>query len=190
MSEKILSALMQLFAIIAKGAEQPDTRRLVVANFLQQYLNADQVDNYLQVYDRFFNELESGKTDTQRRKKTAVSSVKVIVICNQLNEELSPRQKVFVLLYLLDFLHSQALMSEQELEFVNTVASSFNISEDEFQEMLHFADPNTDPAAKPMRTCSALTAIKKCPILRASTSSLKIFRIPFLFCASAVRPCS
>ncbi len=160
MSEKILRALMQLFAIIAKGAEQPDTRRLVVADFLQKYLNADQVDNYLQVYDSFFNELEFGTTDTQRRKKTAVSSVKVIVICNQLNEELSPRQKVFVLLYLLDFLHSQELMNEQELEFVNTVASSFNISEGQFQEMLDFADPNTDPALKANANLLSITSHK------------------------------
>lgn len=48
MSEEILKALMQLFAIISKqGDGVTDAERKFVLNFLKQQLSTDQVQNYL-----------------------------------------------------------------------------------------------------------------------------------------------
>ena len=51
MSEKILKALMQLFAIIASPESSLDDRRAVVESFLIKQLNKELADEYLQVYD-------------------------------------------------------------------------------------------------------------------------------------------
>ena len=47
MSERILKALMQLFAIIAKPDSNKDERRIVVGAFLKQQLNTELVNEYL-----------------------------------------------------------------------------------------------------------------------------------------------
>ncbi|MEI2825890.1 MAG: hypothetical protein V9F04_05400 [Dermatophilaceae bacterium] len=57
-----------------------------------------------------------------------MNSVKVLKICTQVNEELTQRQKFVVLVHLLEFIHAGGEVGEQELEFVSTVAETFNIS--------------------------------------------------------------
>ena len=51
MSEKLLKALMQLFAIIADVDGLSNKSRIVVENFLKQRLSHDQVEVYLGHYD-------------------------------------------------------------------------------------------------------------------------------------------
>lgn len=70
-----------------------------------------------------------------QRKRTSVNSVKVLRICSQINEELTQRQKVIVLLRIFEFIHANEQVNEQEQEFVHTVAESFNISEKEYLQL-------------------------------------------------------
>jgi hypothetical protein len=54
MSDKILKALIQLFAIIGKPDEiNGSASRNTVALFLKQALNSEQVNEYLELYDFF-----------------------------------------------------------------------------------------------------------------------------------------
>ena len=50
MSEEILKALMQLFAIISRPESDASERRLVVESFLNRQLNQELVDFYLEVF--------------------------------------------------------------------------------------------------------------------------------------------
>ncbi|MFW6249271.1 MAG: hypothetical protein ACOC4J_05820, partial [Bacteroidota bacterium] len=54
MSEQILKALMQLFAIIASPESNREDRRTVVESFLSRQLNHEVVKEYLQVFDHFY----------------------------------------------------------------------------------------------------------------------------------------
>ena len=53
MSERILKALMQMFAIIARVDGINDNGRLIVQSFLKQQLNQELVDQYLKIFDEF-----------------------------------------------------------------------------------------------------------------------------------------
>ncbi|MCE9538312.1 MAG: hypothetical protein K8R85_03725, partial [Bacteroidetes bacterium] len=53
MSERILKALMQMFAIIAKVDGINDSGRLIVQSFLKQQLNQESVKQYLAIFDEF-----------------------------------------------------------------------------------------------------------------------------------------
>ena len=53
MSEKILRALMRLFAIIAKSDDNSSEARGIVHSYLKQQLNKEQVDEYLNIYDEY-----------------------------------------------------------------------------------------------------------------------------------------
>lgn len=141
MSEKLLKALMELFAIIAEvDTESEDNKsRIVVEQFLKQRLSKDQVIEYLKIYDDY---LETHHKVSQKkegkRKKTAVNSVKVLKICTQINGELEQKQKVFVLLRLVEYINIDNFPSEQELEFVDTVSEVFNIPNEELKDIKDF----------------------------------------------------
>ena len=145
MSERILKALMQMFAIIAKVDGINDSGRMIVQSFLKQQLNQESVEQYLTIFDEY---LEAHHQVTKRKdgsaKRTSLNSVKVLKICTQINGELNQVQKVVVLLRLLEFINSNVEISEQEFEFVNTVAETFNIPDEEFKRCMSFAQAKED----------------------------------------------
>lgn len=150
MSERILRALMQLFAIIAKVDEVTEAtqqniessagRRLIKA-FLRSELNHELIQKYIDLFDEFLAVHHSGSAKKDgERKRTSVNSVKVLRICSQINEELTQRQKMIVLLRIFEFIHANESVQEQEQEFVSTVAESFNISDKEYQQFKKFIE--------------------------------------------------
>ncbi|GAB4380429.1 MAG: ATP-binding cassette domain-containing protein [Salibacteraceae bacterium] len=139
MSEKLLKALMQLFAIIADVDDLNNKSRKVVENFLKQRLSQDQVEEYLAHYDAYLETHHKVSAKKEgKRKKTALNSVKVLKICTQINAELEQRQKVFVLLRLVEYINIGKTPTDQELEFVDTVADVFNIPAEELRQMKLF----------------------------------------------------
>ena len=112
MSERILRALMQMFSIIAKIDGISNTGRLIVESFLNQQLNKEQVEKYLEIFDHF---LEIQHASTKKKdgtaKRTSLNSVKVLRICTQINKELEQVQKIIVLIRLLEFINSSEEIS-------------------------------------------------------------------------------
>ena len=140
MSEQILKALMQLFAIIAKPESNTHDRRTVVSSFLKRQLNMELVGEYLKVFDEYYSLYQEKQKETGlRQRRLSASSVKVLKICTEINEELAQPQKIIVLLQLLEFVKSDVdEVTEQEMEFVNMVADTFNIQCDEYKRMQDF----------------------------------------------------
>lgn len=138
MSESILKALMQLFAIIAHPADEKEdggsNRRIVVETFLKNQLNQELVREYLKVFDYYYNLHQEKQSEISKTKKrTSSSSVRVLKICAQINEELTQQQKIVVLFRLLEFVKSSdGDVTEQEMAFISTVSETFHVPEDEF----------------------------------------------------------
>src|SRR6056300_2055351 len=139
MSQPILKALMQLFAIIARVDEEIDiqnpvtqgTGRKIVQSFLREELGSAAVEEYLKIFDEFLIAYQGKSTKKDGiRKKTSVHSVKVLRICTQINEELTQRQKMIVLVRILEFINANDFVADQEREFAQTVADTFNVSMD------------------------------------------------------------
>lgn len=147
MSESILKALMQLFAIIARPVSQDEKenndyadRRKVVEEFLRNQLNIDLVKEYLKVFDYFYSLYQEKQSEKSKSKKrTSSSSVRVLKICSQINEELQQQQKIVVLIRLLEFVKpDEGEVTEQEMAFISTVAETFYVPENEFQNLKDF----------------------------------------------------
>lgn len=149
MSESILKALMQLFAIIATANKEGvnEKSRSIVESYLRLMLSSEQVTEYLQLFDKYVEERGGGvkKDGTQERKRTSLNSVKVLRICEQINGELKQDQKLLVLLQLLEFISFGEEITEQEIDFVKTVSDIFNIPEDEYYNCYAFTlNPKLD----------------------------------------------
>jgi ABC-type multidrug transport system ATPase subunit len=145
MSEKILKALLQLFAIIAKGdgvheGSRPENAP-ILERFLRKQFSPEVAASHMVRYQVFVQAFHaSGGQSRNGRKRTSLNSVKVLKICTQVNEELNQRQKFVVLVHLLEFIHANGEVSEQELDFVNTVAETFNIGVDDFRRCRLFVE--------------------------------------------------
>ncbi|MFW5886234.1 MAG: ATP-binding cassette domain-containing protein, partial [Bacteroidota bacterium] len=140
MSEQILKALMQLFAIIARPGSDAKDRRKVVELFLRRQLNQELVNEYLKVFDNYYKQYQVEITETtKKRRRISSSSVRVLKICTVINEELEQQQKIIVLVQLLEFVKAdKEEISDQELEFIQTVAETFNLSEKEYRRVHDF----------------------------------------------------
>ena len=133
MSERILQALMQLFAIGATLERLTLQSRETVEAFLRQQVSLQRVQEYLSLFDDFIARLEGGDDTTRVRKKIAGSSVRMLRICTEINKELNTRQKYIVFLRLAEFMQSaQSEITIEEKEFLETVASVFTIEADEY----------------------------------------------------------
>ena len=163
MSEKILRALMQLFAIIAKvdfdesnltnDLEEENNKLFinfkedsaVVESFLRSELNSSHVKTYMDLFDEFIQIHHGTKSKKDGvKKRTSVNSVKVLRICSQINEELTQRQKFIVLIRLFEFINASGHAGEQENSFVSTVAEMFNIVQDEYQLLQTFLEKSIE----------------------------------------------
>jgi ABC transport system ATP-binding/permease protein len=145
MSERILKALMQLFALIAGPRSSNRSGRHIVESFLYQQLNDSLVDEYIKLFDGYYALYQKKQSEEDRRAKNlALSSVKVLKICTQINGELDVRQKVIVLVRLIEFIKADSEISDQELEFVQTVSDIFHISPTEFDLLKQFTLNNIE----------------------------------------------
>lgn len=141
MSEKILKALMQLFAIIARPESSADDRRAIVESFLIRQLNKELADEFLKVYDDFVRTFAQEDEQKSQKASRVLSrrSVRVLKICTNINEELTQQQKVVFLIQLLEFIKSDAEVGTgQEMEFVTTVSETFNIETEEYDSIREF----------------------------------------------------
>lgn len=136
MSEKILKALLQLFAIIAKGeGVELGARPLnaaILERFLRKQFSPETAAAHMARYQAFVRSFHGSSAGRATRKRTSLNSVKVLKICTKVNEELNQRQKFVVLLHLLEFIYADGEVSQQEDEFVSIVSETFNIAPADF----------------------------------------------------------
>jgi|LakMenEpi03Aug12_release.lakeMendotaPanAssembly.Ray.scaffolds.fasta_scaffold05561_12 ABC-type multidrug transport system ATPase subunit len=142
MSESILKALMQLFAIITRVDSGNVIGRNIVEAFLKQQLTQELVHQYLKVFDDFIESIHNLKDESSARKKLSTNSVKVLRICTQINQELTQAQKIVVVIRLVEYIKANGEISEQDREFVDTVASTFNIEQKEYVDLYTFINSN------------------------------------------------
>ena len=145
MNEKILDALMRLFALITDrdDGRYTDDARNIVGAYLQRLLSSDLVETYLAKFDKYLD--EQGLKDSRKegeRKKVSLISVRVLKICRQINEELHQKEKFIVLMQLVEYVYTDGIINAIEVDFVRTVSDSFNISRKDFQNILAFVRNN------------------------------------------------
>jgi len=142
-SDKILRALMHLFAIVPQWQEGADGNEMVKL-FLKQQLSQTLVEKYLAVFNEYLALHKGDASVAKQAKRTSLNSVKVLRICTDINRELNAKQKYVVLLRLIEFIYSTgAESSAQSFEFAQTVAGVFNISDEEYAACVALVNPKT-----------------------------------------------
>ncbi len=196
MNEFILNALLQLFAIIANVSEDGISfkARNIVKSYLSKHLSSNLIRKYLRLFDNFLkihhpdilgDEVGSGQT-------TISDSLKVTEIGNAINRNLLQREKFIVFLRLVEFINEDEVMTKKELDFIRTVANTFNISDTEQSNIREFVldslshkiqtdkllivDDDTKPAIQEVKHIHVHDMEGRIVILRHASSNTFVFR--------------
>ena len=138
MDESVLQALMRLFAVVASVSEEgyATNEKDVLVEFLQRQFSTELVDKYISFFDQtlrdYHLDTQIASEESEKRKSIIISQ------CELLNNELEQPQKIFVLIFLLDFIIKGEEISGEKLDFLKLVAESLRISKDEFDDALSF----------------------------------------------------
>lgn len=133
MSEEILKALMQLFALIVKqDGGMLFAEREYIHNFLNKQLSADSVPEYMEQFDSNAGKLIDSAPETENEPPSVKDSVKIFGICKKINKTLNQSQKVVVLMRLFELVDADKRYTLQRINIINTVAEVFKITKEEF----------------------------------------------------------
>lgn len=144
MSEPILDALMQLFALIIDIDENnkiSEREKEVIRSFLTQQLNSELAEKYMVIFEEYlllFHKDDYYQDSIKKQKRRTLAANKITSICEKINEELQQTQKIFLLIQLIEFIALGELVSEKEMAFLSKVATSFNISKQEYNNIFSF----------------------------------------------------
>ena len=144
MSEAILKAMMQLFALIVdidEIQEISEKERSIIRAFLSRQLNSELTEKYMTIFENYMQHYHHDAIDKKslrRKKRTSLTAVRILSICEQINEELEQRQKIYVIIQLVEYIAYGIEIRETELEFLQTVATAFNLDEEEYLQILNF----------------------------------------------------
>ncbi len=141
MKESTLKVLVQLFALVAnvnqgriseKAEEilQDALKRIAVSEKVTEYLNLFR--GYLKQYHKI--DVADGG-NVEGLKKRSSQSVKALVICEYSNSILEQHEKIRIISRLLEFANEDGYISKKEKDFLKTVKDSFNISDEEYNDI-------------------------------------------------------
>src|SRR5688572_1121634 len=122
MSEQLLKAILRLFAVVAKEDEVTDQEREQIRMFLEEHVSYSAVESYLKMFDDFIGSLppKTGEISTQ------IGNVNDL--CQQVNSDLTQKQKIVIVLEILNIIQADGSISERENELVDTIGKNFKIA--------------------------------------------------------------
>jgi ABC-type multidrug transport system ATPase subunit len=144
MSETLLKALMQLFALIIDINEDKfisEGEKTIVKSFLSRQLNNELAEKYMKTFNHYLQVYHRDKIrrdSIQDKKRTTLTSMRILGICEAINKELEQKQKVYLIIQLIEFISYSEWITEKELQFLETVASAFNIPDHDYQNIINF----------------------------------------------------
>ena len=159
MSEEILRALIQLFALTAKqdgGIEDKELQ--YVESFLIQQLGVEAAQDWVLDFKKqvglILDEKALRKQERERKKQLELEkelannpearakmekdkeltsvreSVKILGICKKINKQINQQQKIVVYVRLFELVNTSKKFTEQRMAIINTVGEVFNINPD------------------------------------------------------------
>lgn len=133
MSEPLLKAILRLFAVVAGEGEVTHQERDQIRKFLEEHLSEKAVGTYLAIFDEYAADNASKSTAELHADKKRLED-----LCDAINADLTQKQKVVIILELVNIVQADGSISERERELVLTIGASFKINADEIDAIMTF----------------------------------------------------
>jgi len=157
MRDTVLDALIKLFALIGDIHDETvitSKEKDIVRKYLTRHLNQELVDRYMKMFDQYlalYNSESIKKGTVEDRKRISLNSIRILGICEKINEELEQKQKVYVLVKLMDYISLGEEITDNEMDFIDTVANALYIDESEYQNIRRFILESADSVPEKRR---------------------------------------
>lgn len=145
MSEEILKALIELFALIVKqdGGIIREERDYVL-NFLDKQLNLNALIKYMLLFDELTGPGREVNDVIENDSGSIRDSFKILNICKQVNKTLNKGQKIVVLIHLYELIKISKKFTHGRVDIISVVSEVFRIIPAEFSAIEQFVK-NDDP---------------------------------------------
>src|SRR6478609_7660604 len=121
MSEPVLKAIIRLFAFVAKEDNVTTQERDHIHAFLADHLSRSSMELHLGLFDEYAREVSDKLT-------SAKESELIAQICAAINQEVTQKQKMIVLLELMSIVLADGTISVREENLSKIISEQFNIS--------------------------------------------------------------
>jgi ABC transport system ATP-binding/permease protein len=142
MSEELLKAIIQLFAIVARE-RITDAERMNVKEFLGLHLNRDATTYYLKLFDEFVqsHKIESPQDLSSLDEETQQfvdDWAKIMQIVKQVNQALTMQQKMVMVVKIIELVHSETDISDRQGNLIFYIGQALKIPKSDMQALKVF----------------------------------------------------
>lgn len=175
MSDKLLKALMQLFAILANNERYSHSGKRIVEIFLRQQISPSARQYYLEVFENHLHHFRNETGGEVIAQTSLLTNERLKKISGEINRELKIREKYIVLIRLIEFSVSCCdNLTNEERACLRSVALTFNISNEDYELCFSFATLQENEI--PDNSCLMVLSADQNP----SARKLKQLQVPFL----------
>lgn len=142
MSEELLKAVIQLFAIVARERITDDERNNI-KEFLGLHLNRDAIKYYLNLFDEFCkNHKIESEQDLSTLDEDTVQFVddwaKIMQISKQVNQALTMQQKLVLIIKIIELIYADGEISERQENLVYYIGQALKVPRPDINELKNF----------------------------------------------------
>ncbi len=132
MSEALLKAILRLFAVVAREDDVTHQEREQIRTFLDEHLSQSAVESYLKIFDEYSQRL------SERSGELTAEITHLNELCAEINPNLTQKQKVVIVLELINIIQADGSISAREDELVRVIGSNFRITPPEIDAIKTF----------------------------------------------------
>ena len=141
MSEELLKAIIQFFAIVAKE-RITDEERSIIKEFLGLHLNQDGVRYYLSLFDEFCKVNKPAETNLSNIDEATQEFVddwaQIIQIARKVNQSLTTQQKAVLVIKIIELVFVGDELSERQSNLIFYIGEALKIPSKDFRAMRAF----------------------------------------------------
>jgi ABC-type multidrug transport system ATPase subunit len=142
MSEELLKAILQLFAIVARE-RVTEAERTNIKDFLSQHLNREATNYYLKLFEEFSqtHEIESRQdlsnfdVDTQQ---FVDDWAKIMKIVKQVNQALTMQQKIVLIVKIIELVFADDEISERQGNLIFYIGQALKLEKEDVDTLQSF----------------------------------------------------
>ena len=135
MSEKLLRAIIQLFAMVAKEDGVKEVERKNIEEFLKENLNAESVGYYMDLLDHYIFGLQEQFQNLPGVDHDTADFLddwsKVMQSAEYINKELTRQQKLVLIMKMIELILADGAMSERETNLVYYIGETIKIEQED-----------------------------------------------------------
>lgn len=129
MSEQLLEAVIQLFALLARLDGVGEKERLKMFNLLNSRLNKEVISKYMDLFDHYCNHELSGGTDALEE---------ITKLTQKINGQIAQQQKIFLVSELTQLIYADNILSKEENIALHIIGKELKLDEEEIKSIQNF----------------------------------------------------